>query len=1182
MAGFGGAVKLTGESEYRAALEKITQSLKEVSSEMKLVSSAYDKNDKSIQANEARMNALNKQLDTQQQKLELLKSRYADMLGQFTQQATEHNKLVETYKKEKDKLEEIGRTLGTTSNEYKDQKEKVDALEKEVEESTKAYDKSEKAMSQMRTEINKTEADCNKTAKEMDNLGKETEETAEEAEKAGEGFTVMKGALADLVSHGIQAAIQGMKRLATQIVSAGMSFDSAMAGVGAISGATNQEMELLEAKAKELGETTAFTATEVASGFKYMAMAGWETEDMLEGISGILSLAAASGEDLGTTSDIVTDALTAMGYAAGDAGKLANVMAAASSKSNTNVSLMGETFKYAAPLVGALGFSMEDTAVAIGLMANAGVKGTQAGTSLRSMLSRLSAPTGATKKAMEELGISLTDDEGNMRSLNDIIQNLRSSFKNLSATEKSAYASTIAGKNAMSGFLAIVNSADDDFNRLTAAVNNSTGAAKDMADTMLDNVGGQLTLLKSQWEGVMLSIWENLAPSISKAMDSVSKALRSIDWEAVGKAIGSLFEGLVNAFVWIIDHGDLVISVIKGIVAAFVAAKVANFVSQIVSAASALTSVASAAGGATTGLTGLFTSLGSGAGAVTLVVAGLAGLLTCLISLTESMKEHDKYHEEFISMLESDRDTLDKNTESWEALSQAQQEMLNQGMSEQSYYEDLVQELKDITDENGNVKRGYEERAGVIMTTLKEAFGVESELIDGAITDYGELMDTLDDVVAKRRAQIILDSQADKYSEAIKNQNEALLKQAEYKQTIKGLTGELHALEMSTEYKNYIKEVNELTMKGDEASLARITSLQAENAAMIERRDHLKEDIKAAQDYYNDNEKMLEQYTYNISTYEDNMVKAQQGRYEEMTTISWEYVSEQGKITNAKKNELQKELAAERENLSMLKKAYSNYHLESDLERMQASQRKINALKTELKDMGVVMEAGYKGLELIYRDSFDRELSYMSGLNVEFKETAEGNIQAYVDGVAAGEPRTKEEMAVLASNCLATLRTKGPDFIDVGQYFTDGIITGIRNKEGTLYSAVSGVGYNMVNVMKKSVQVQSPSKATEEIGKYFMEGLMIGMDGEEDSVLSQIANFSKDAIDALDLNIKGIDTNFDYSDARYLRSPNVRQNEPNVDMVEAFKTALSQVKIVLDDEVAGEFIDKTVTNLVYA
>lgn len=292
-------------------------------------------------------------------------------------------------------------------------------------------------------------------------------------------------------------------------------FDSAMSKVSAVSGATGTDLERLRAKAKEMGATTKFSATESAEAFNYMAMAGWKTNDMIDGISGIMNLAAASGEDLATTSDIVTDALTAFGLQAKDSGHFADVLAAASSNANTNVAMLGESFKYVAPVAGALGYSVEDTNIALGLMANAGIKASQAGTSLRSIMTNLSTNANGAADTFKELGIEVTNADGSMRPFKDVMADARVAFKNLNAEQQTSIAKTVAGKNAMSGLLAIVNSSDKDFEKLTDAIYNADGAADKMAKTMLDNLGGQLTLLKSALEGLAISFGEALMPMIS-------------------------------------------------------------------------------------------------------------------------------------------------------------------------------------------------------------------------------------------------------------------------------------------------------------------------------------------------------------------------------------------------------------------------------------------------------------------------------------------------------------------------------------------------------------------------------------------------------------------------------------------------------------------------------------------
>lgn len=311
--------------------------------------------------------------------------------------------------------------------------------------------------------------------------------------------------------------------IGTKAIQATADFEYAMSEVGAISGATGDDLAALESKAKEMGETTKFSASESAEALKYMAMAGWKTSDMLNGLDGVLNLAAASGADLGTTSDIVTDALTAMGYSAGDAGKLADVMAAASSNANTNVELMGETFKYAGTMAGTMGYSMEDVALAIGLMANSGIKGSMAGTSLNAIISRLATNTNGATDCINELGVEFYNADGTARNFGDVMSELREATRGLTTEQKAEIASTVAGEEAKKGLLAILNASASDYDKLSVAINNSSGSAKKMADTMSNNLSGQITLLKSQLEGLAIQFVTLIMPYLKQGVEWLSK-----------------------------------------------------------------------------------------------------------------------------------------------------------------------------------------------------------------------------------------------------------------------------------------------------------------------------------------------------------------------------------------------------------------------------------------------------------------------------------------------------------------------------------------------------------------------------------------------------------------------------------------------------------------------------------
>lgn len=322
-----------------------------------------------------------------------------------------------------------------------------------------------------------------------------------------------------LLSKNVTLPIVGVGAAAVKTAT---DFEAGMSEVKAISGATGSEFDALRDKAIEMGAKTKFSASDSADAFKYMAMAGWDASQMMDGIAGIMDLAAASGEDLATTSDIVTDALTAFGLQASDSAHFADVLAQASSKSNTNVGLMGETFKYVAPVAGALGYSIEDTAVAIGLMANSGIKGSQAGTALRSTITRLAKPVGEAKDAVEELKISITNTDGTMKPLSQTMVELREKFAGLTEEQKAQYAAMLAGQEGMSGLLAIVNASDEDFQKLTDEINNANGAAEDMASVMMDNTAGAVEQLKGALESAGILIGEKLTPYIRQLAEWIT------------------------------------------------------------------------------------------------------------------------------------------------------------------------------------------------------------------------------------------------------------------------------------------------------------------------------------------------------------------------------------------------------------------------------------------------------------------------------------------------------------------------------------------------------------------------------------------------------------------------------------------------------------------------------------
>jgi TP901 family phage tail tape measure protein len=420
------------------------------------------------------------------------------------------------------------------------------------------------------------------------------------------------------------AAVVG---LGTAAVKTASDFDTGMSKVAAISGATGSDLDALRDKAREMGAKTKFSASEAAAAMEYMAMAGWKTSDMLGGIEGIMNLAAASGEDLATTSDIVTDALTAFGLSADDAGHFADILAAASSNANTNVSMMGETFKYAAPIAGALGYSAEDTALAIGLMANAGIKGSQAGTSLRKMMTELSGEIKIAGEAIGTVTIQTTNADGSMRELNDILMDCREAFSHLSESEKAAAAEALVGKTAMSGFLAIMNASEADVNKLSEAIANCDGVSQQMADTMQDNLEGQLTILKSQLQELAISFGEILIPAIRGIVSAIQGV---VDW------LNSLSEGtkrIITTIALLVAAIGPVLIVVGKVMSAIGtimtwAPKIAGAISTVMSWGPKIMSAITAVKGAISSLWAVLA-----ANPIVLIIAAVAALVAAFIYL---------------------------------------------------------------------------------------------------------------------------------------------------------------------------------------------------------------------------------------------------------------------------------------------------------------------------------------------------------------------------------------------------------------------------------------------------------------------------------------------------------------------------------------------------------------------
>lgn len=639
------------EKAFRSSIDAINANIKSMGSELKAVTAQFAKNAESEEALTAKNQVLARSISATKEKISVLDK-------QLERQA--------------ENLRDLGQALDDVVKAH-------GAESKEALAAQNAYNNQAKAVAKLQDQLNGAKAELagmenavkdNRDA--IDGLGREVEDAGEAMDEAGRsavsfGDLLKANIVSDFIVEGIRKITDGLKDFARFSLESGMNFEAQMSRVQAISGATAEDAGRLAEKAKEMGETTVFSATESAQALEYMAMAGWKTDDMLEGLAGIMNLAAASGEDLAATSDIVTDALTAFGLTAADSTHFADVLAVASSNANTNVGMMGETFKYVAPVAGALGYSVEDSAVAIGLMANSGIKATQAGTALRSMLNRLAKPTKESQTAMDALGLSLQNSDGTMKSFMEVMDQLRSGFgnlmisqdefnqafgelnasfeageiteKNYEATlerlisraygaegaERARYAAMLAGQEAMSGMLAIVSASEEDYQKLTDAIYGADDAAAVMSKTMTDNLSGSLTLMQSAAEGVGISLYEKVKEPLTgvvnditnNALPAVQQFIDSVDTEDITAGINSFFEAM-----------QMLVPVITGATAAMVAYKAASSIAGIIEL------LINATKGQTIAQAALNAVMN--ANPFVLVATLIAGLITALITLYQT------------------------------------------------------------------------------------------------------------------------------------------------------------------------------------------------------------------------------------------------------------------------------------------------------------------------------------------------------------------------------------------------------------------------------------------------------------------------------------------------------------------------------------------------------------------
>ena len=936
---------------------KLEKSLKDVNQEIKTTSTSLKDVEKLLKLDPGNTELL-------RQKYNLLN----DSIG-------ETQRKLETLKQAQEEMEKAVANGSATSEQY-------DALNREIESAKINLER----LTDEQAEFIRSQSGLQKLSDTFGTIG-------EKLEDVGTKLLPITGAIAGLGTGAVKVAA---------------GFDEGMSKVAAISGASEEDMALLTEKAREMGATTKFSASEAADALTYMAMAGWKTEDMLKGIEGIMNLAAASGEDLGSVSDIVTDALTAFGLKAEDSGHFADVLARAASNANTNVGMMGETFKYVAPVAGAMGYSAEDVATAIGLMANSGIKASQAGTALRRIFSQMTGPLDLSADALGEIAIQTSNADGSMRPLNEVLGDLRAAFSKMTDQEKAYNAENIAGKNALSGFLALVTAGEDDVNKLASSIGNADGAAKDMADVMLDNLNGQLTILKSGVEEVAISFGELMMPAIK----DVTKIIQNIvDW------INNLD-----------DKQRMTIVRVAEVVAAvgpllFIVGKLSTAISLLL--AHPVVAIALAAAGAIAGIVI----------AIKKAIDGTNTYIDAVKAETDAVKEQ--------------AGVIRDNAQAYLDKAAAQKEANGLIEGEIGHVERLWEDLQKITDENGNIKKGYEDQATVITTQLNEALGTTLLVVGDQIKGYQQVASEIDNIIQKKRTEALLDANKDAYQQALQNENQLLNDMADAQALVnqeQEETARLAAeIERAKTDESWAFEHDIATKREFDAAMKELTEqYDLHNSALQDARAAL----ATAADAYGEAEAAIQNY--------ENVVVAATKGGEELDAALSAMSSNLRTSANADKGTLLRQLENYKKTYESMKTAVANGSRSISEEQLKRMEGLIQITEKELDKLNGTMTTK---LSNSYANA------YYSGKQMA-KGLADGiNDWAYLPSNAAGSMgrRAKDQV-----NAVLGVSSPSKVMMETGKYIDQGLAKGmtdnlrvIEDAVGTITAPITGADMAM-------------------------------------------------------------------------------------------------------------------------
>lgn len=1136
----GASIVLEGEKQYREAIKGIKSEQSELRSEMKLCQNAFQSNQNSLEALQKKYEIQSKQLDIVKEKQAVYTKAVADYTDK-QEKAAEKITLLQTELAEAEaKMKDMEGSSDNAAESLGDQAKIIEDLKKQLGDAEANYDSAGQKVTSYQTSLNYANIELAEMQKELDkteNYIKEAEnaadgcaesideygrETVEATDKTSAFGDVLKAnLLSEAIISGIKALANGIKSVAEAAVESGSEFEAAMSKTEALSGATGSELEALTSKAKEMGATTMFSASQSAEAFQYMALAGWNTGQMLEGIEPIMNLAAAADLDLAKASDIVTDYLTAFGLEAKDAAKFADQMAYAMASSNTSAEQLGEAYKGCAATAASLGYSVEETTAVLATMANAGVKGGEAGTALSAIMTRLATNASECGDKIARYGVRVYNAEGEMNSLSSILEGLSGVWGTLSDQEQAAIAKSIAGTNHYSKLQTIMTGCSEaaaesgkSFSDYAEALGACDGSAKRMADTMQDNLKGKVTILQSALEGLGIASYEcfdeNLKKGVDGASEAVSRLTKSVENGDLGvslrklsKSFGDLVEGavdfgedalpvVIDALSWLLDNADLVAAGVAGIVAANMQMKVVGPAVEAVQ--TAWIAYQKANEGATVSQWLLNTAMN----------ANPAGILvTAIVGLTAAMAAYALMSDDASDAIEETTQKTKKLTEDSKALNEqlangtAERKSNREGMEAQAEIcKKLAGELKDLQSKT-SLTASEQARQNMIVEQLNQAMPELNLAIDeqtGLINmSTKALEDNIDSMMSLAKAEAARED----LTRIAEDQYEAEKNLVELREQFKEQTEQV--TKAQEEYNEAVERFNGADAESAYAYMNAMDSsaekLREAKEAQAELRDQIeatKEGIRGFNDEY---AQTMEYISDTEAQAQAAVATAELGSVAEDVGGKYSGMSEEVRAALA---EMQTSLEETIDNQMDLFSKFDGEMKLTTEELLNNMQSQIDGITQWADNLAELADRGIsQGLLKQLEDMGPEGAAYVA----TFMEMTDEELQKAND-LFAESLTLPTEAAEKATEA----------YVEAGKMAAEGYKEGIEENAEEAVAVAEQMAQDTLDKIDETLDIHSPSKKTEQSGEYVVEGLEVGMKEEKPNAISVIEDICSEII----------------------------------------------------------------------